>query len=373
MSAFSFRHAARTATAALFAVAAALCVQCAAQGEAKWDCTSHDFGFVDENSKEAVCSFSLTNCGDSALFIKRVKTTCGCTVASFSHEPVVPGQSTEINVKFTANGRPGPFSKSVFVYTNGLERSTRLTISGTMLGTQASVKRYFPIESGAAMLTRATVPLGDVQKGELKNGGLEVYNYSKERIVLSFGETEPYVSAMAVPDTVPPGATATVTLFLNSAQSEKWGWNEERVPLIVTPIDVSATPHTTALTISSTIVDDFGNLTPEQAAKAPRAQFNRTSLDLGVLPEEGFSQAEITLKNTGKSKLLLRSVDTHHKALTATASNNEAKPGKEIVVTIRADISKIDSNILDSFILVHTNDPVHPSQKVRVVGLKRNK
>ena len=82
-----------------------------------FDRTEHDFGTVNEG-EIVETSFVVTNSGKSDLVITNAKATCGCTVPVWPKEPVAPGKSAEIKVKFNTNGKPNKQSKAVTLYTN---------------------------------------------------------------------------------------------------------------------------------------------------------------------------------------------------------------------------------------------------------------
>lgn len=92
--------------------------------------TAHDFGKIKEANGKVSCSFTVTNTGDMPLVITRVIASCGCTTPEFPKEPIAPGKTGDIKVTFDPTGRPGPFAKTISVYSNGKVGSYILTIRG---------------------------------------------------------------------------------------------------------------------------------------------------------------------------------------------------------------------------------------------------
>lgn len=76
-----------------------------------------DFGKVKEGEK-VQHAFKFKNIGDNPLMISDAMASCGCTVPSFSKEPVLPGAEGEIKVEFNSKGRMGKNHKSVLVVSN---------------------------------------------------------------------------------------------------------------------------------------------------------------------------------------------------------------------------------------------------------------
>lgn len=94
------------------------------------DTISHDFGTISEKAGNVTYTFIITNKGDGPLVITRVIASCGCTTPEWSKEPIAAGKKGEVKVTFNPEGRIGPFSKSISVYSNGKDGSFIFTIKG---------------------------------------------------------------------------------------------------------------------------------------------------------------------------------------------------------------------------------------------------
>lgn len=79
-----------------------------------------DLGDIKEGAKpEAV--FVLENRGQADLVVERTRTGCGCTIVSKltdQQKIIPPGESQELRVSLHSKGRPGPFSKPIYVTSN---------------------------------------------------------------------------------------------------------------------------------------------------------------------------------------------------------------------------------------------------------------
>jgi len=93
--------------------------------------TEIDYGTIAQNS-DPLRKFKFKNAGNEPLVIKNAQGSCGCTVPSYKHEPVMPGESSEIEVRY-ATDRIGPFTKTVTLTTNEGTPTRVLTIKGTVL------------------------------------------------------------------------------------------------------------------------------------------------------------------------------------------------------------------------------------------------
>ena len=92
--------------------------------------TEIDYGNVVQ-AGDGVRIFKFKNTGTEPLIIKNARGSCGCTVPKWPSEPIKPGQTASIEVKYDSN-RLGSFSKTVTVETNEEVGKHVLTIKGNI-------------------------------------------------------------------------------------------------------------------------------------------------------------------------------------------------------------------------------------------------
>lgn len=93
-----------------------------------------DYGKVTKEEDSGLRVFEFTNTGNQPLLIKDAKSSCGCTVPSFSKEPIMPGKTGKIEVKYNMN--PGPIRKTITVESNAVnvdEGRVALKIKGEVI------------------------------------------------------------------------------------------------------------------------------------------------------------------------------------------------------------------------------------------------
>jgi hypothetical protein len=92
----------------------------------------HDYGNVDQGGN-GECTFTVTNTGNAPLIISMCKGSCGCTVPTCPKEPIAPGASATITVKYDTN-RVGPINKTVTITSNATnEPSKMIRIKGNIV------------------------------------------------------------------------------------------------------------------------------------------------------------------------------------------------------------------------------------------------
>jgi ABC-type transport system substrate-binding protein len=90
--------------------------------------TEIDYGTIAQGA-DPLRRFKFKNTGTEPLVIKNARGSCGCTVPSFKKEPIAPGETSEIEVRYDTQ-RIGDFQKSVTIETNEGEQARVLMIKG---------------------------------------------------------------------------------------------------------------------------------------------------------------------------------------------------------------------------------------------------
>lgn len=86
----------------------------------------HDFGTIEQGAPQET-SFKFTNTGNAPLIITDAKSSCGCTVPNPPKDPIAPGESSELVVKFNGSGQ-NQVTKTITVTANTAKGSEVLRI-----------------------------------------------------------------------------------------------------------------------------------------------------------------------------------------------------------------------------------------------------
>lgn len=93
--------------------------------------STHDFGKIKVGTP-VTAVFTFTNTGNAPLSITNVAPSCGCTVSSYTQEPVVPGKTGFIKATYNAK-HAGAFNKSINVTANTATGNMQLFIKGEVI------------------------------------------------------------------------------------------------------------------------------------------------------------------------------------------------------------------------------------------------
>ncbi|MEC8537560.1 MAG: DUF1573 domain-containing protein [Bacteroidota bacterium] len=97
--------------------------------EIKFDMEVWEFGEINEGDVIDTI-FTFTNVGKEPLIISNAKAGCGCTVPQWPKEPIAPGETGKIAVKFNSKGKPGPQNKPVTLTMNTTPNTMKLRLVG---------------------------------------------------------------------------------------------------------------------------------------------------------------------------------------------------------------------------------------------------
>ncbi|GAB1453122.1 DUF1573 domain-containing protein [Draconibacterium sp.] len=96
-----------------------------------FESTVHDYGTIAQGSDGAY-EFKFKNDGKTPLILSNVRSSCGCTVPSWTKEPVAPGKEGSIKVVYNTHSI-GNFNKSVTVSSNAKNSEVILQIKGNVI------------------------------------------------------------------------------------------------------------------------------------------------------------------------------------------------------------------------------------------------
>ena len=90
-----------------------------------------DFGTIQQGS-EPFRVAKFVNNGSEPLLVKSANGSCGCTVPTWPKDPIMPGETGEIKIRYDTN-RVGDINKTVTVQTNIEGKQLVLAVKGKIL------------------------------------------------------------------------------------------------------------------------------------------------------------------------------------------------------------------------------------------------
>jgi hypothetical protein len=198
-----------------------------AQGIMNFANDTHDFGTINEGSL-AEYEFEFTNTGDQPIEISKVQASCGCTAPSWSKEAILPGKKGRVKASFDSNGRPGPFAKTLSVYSNAKKTMMLLNIKGYVLaknesGNTAEGNKYEAntnpknITPPTLKLDRYDFHFGKVESGEKIRQQFNIFNAGRTNLIITALESKcNCITFSLTQGVVAPDQSAILELTLNA-------------------------------------------------------------------------------------------------------------------------------------------------------------
>ncbi|MCD7932627.1 MAG: DUF1573 domain-containing protein [Tannerellaceae bacterium] len=335
------------------------------------DNNMYDFGNIIETDGEVTHDFIIKNVGTAPLVITRVTASCGCTTPEWTKAPIDPGKTASIKVTFDPKGRPGPFRKSISVYSNGQKSPQQMIVTGNVTIRPAAPAVAYPYPMGDLKLSSKKVNFNSIRKDESLGEKIYVKNDGEETLFLKKGRLPAYIIAELRPEVLQPGETGEITLLYDARMAKKMGRIYNELPLQIERIDRKNVSG--KIDITANIIENTGKV----GSNAPVAYFPETQIDFGTVEEKGLKIPALGSKptetlmiiNRGKSNLIIYSVTCDNEIVDVSGGKKELKPGAS--ATYKVSVRPKDIKVkLDTNIHVVSNDPAAPVKLIKVTAEK---
>lgn len=198
----------------------------------KWITKEYDFGTIREASGPVTGSVSFVNTGTEGTFIHSVRPSCGCTGASYPHGEIAPGDTAVVTFTYNPIGRPGNFEKGIKIYVGEEKELTVAKIRGTVIGSPETLAYQYPHECGALRMDTYLLTTGKLPRGASRHLFINVYNQGEEAITPWLENDDAALNIEVTPREIAPGATGTITFYVNTKKEKHDGMFEYPVVLI---------------------------------------------------------------------------------------------------------------------------------------------
>ena len=340
----------------------AACAAGFAQAKATFDKKVHEFGVV-LWKHPATATFTVKNDGDKPLVISNVTTSCGCTEADWTKDPIAPGAKGVITTTFDAKAL-GHFYKDIGVYCNASDRPIYLMISGEVSADPKNYTLTHPIEIGAIRLDKDAIEFDDTHKGDKPTMEIQVANTTSEVYTPVLMHLPPYLEAVAVPERIGKKATGKIKVTLDTEKLPKFGLTTATVYLSRFPGDKVSDEN--SIPVSAVLLPDFSNMSQEQRLNPPAVELSAEELTFSALAENEKKSQKVVVKNVGKSDLEITDLQVFNSALGVQLKKRVLKPGASTKMKITAYGKFLKKVKGTPRVLMITNDPNCPKVIVKV-------
>ena len=327
---------------------------------------SYDYGDLQEDIKYATHRFEFTNIGNQDLLINNVVSSCGCTVPTWTREPVPPGGKGYIETKYETINRLGKFKKTVSVYTNSQTASVLfLDIEGNVIRPQSTViGAAAPETIGGLFFDKGSVVFEPLYDNRIDTQYIKLQNttlYTTTFTPLNPDDYPKYITIQNFPNTLEPKEFAKIRVIIDGKQAPGYGFGAFQVPVLSDNVVMPAM----GLNITYSRKQYFPKYNAKQLALQPKINIKNPMHDFGQQTSGDYLYCNYEFTNTGKKELEIKQVSADCACFRLKFPKMKIAPGEKITVQgIFDTVTKNGSKTIGCEII--TNDPMSPSKWVYV-------
>ena len=326
------------------------------------DKTVHNFGDIKMKSGPVSCTFTITNTSNEPAVIYQVITSCGCTDASWTKEPIMPKKTGKVSVTYTNDEGPYPFDKTITVYISSVKKPVLLKIRGVSVDETKTLEESYPETAGPVALKSFEFNCGTLEQGKTKTDAALIANLSEKPLEVTFQDVSENLEISVTPNPIPARSTAEIS-FTVSADRELWGNNK----YYATPVSNGKVYGERQLCVKAFTRENFEKLSGSERSNGPRPKFDESTFQAGMVKQGEKVHAQFTFLNEGQKPFGVYKVDIDapqwaHSRIPPT------QPGKKTTFTVDIDTSALPKGEMMVIVSLITNSPLRPIVNLFITG-----
>jgi len=325
----------------------------------------HNFGQINNTTKEVSFTFEYVNKGNAPCIIKSVNPDCKCAIATWSSKPTKPGEKSIIKIQLEITDINGSFSKKIIVMSNAIRPEKVLILAGKVMNNSATEE--FEYSVGDLGVKSKHINIGIINKGEIKTKTVPIINRSKKPMKIQAEDIPEYVSLKIEPETINPGDRGLIIVTYNSNEINEWDNIIDRTTFIINDKKFSKQK----VAITANICEDFSGISPEEALLSPIAFYGTTTKYLDTIKTTNEIDLKFLVRNDGKSTLVIRDVNPSCGCTAVKPEKLEIAPGDSTYINATFNPKK-QNGAFNYTITIITNDPNNYRQFLWMKGYVKN-
>jgi len=332
-------------------------------GVVEFDKTVHDFGDILQTDGPKTCTYKVKNISSEPVAIFEVVSSCGCTDAKWTREPIQPGASGTISATYKNEDGPYPFDKTLTVYISALNKPVILRLRGVVHEKPVPLAElYGPGRIGNLGLKERVFKAGNMDQGGFRSDEVKVANLGSAPLEVGFTNLSPQLSVSVEPNPIPAGELA-VMRFTVKANRELWGKNY----YYATPV-LNGKKASEKLSWWAVTKEDFSTWTEEQRQSAAQPIFDESTAIFDVVEKGRVVTAVYNYTNRGKSPLHIYKLDADAPGV-SVVSMEDCPAGESGSVTVSLDTSLLPEGDATVMMTLITNSPLRPIINLFLAGV----
>lgn len=339
------------------------------------DTQVYNFGTIEEAKGLASHVFTIENKGDAPLVITRVTASCGCTRPEWTKEPIAKGKTGTIKVTYNPQGRPGPFYKTITIFSNADKSRYNLAIKGSVTAKPQMPVITYPYTIGNLKLHTKNILFNNLRQNETLGERINIRNEGKASMEISLGKLPHFITAEIKPSKLAPNEEGIITFLINGHEIKHKGRQQLNVPLEIK--ETGSKTVSEELTVSANVIDDFSKMSTKEKSKGASIHISGSLLDFGQISsnknKKPFTNNKMTgtvdITNEGKSDLIIYSFTSDNEIININRGKKVIKPGE--TTTYKVSIRPKDVKVrLEALVNIICNDPNGPVRLLKVTAHK---
>lgn len=324
---------------------------------------THNFGQI-EWKRPVTVEYAITNTGDKPLVLTNVTTSCACSVADWTKEPIAPGAKGTVKASFDAKAL-GHFEKTVGIYSNAEPHLVYLKFAGEVVEEVKDFTKTLPYAIGNIRIDRNEIAFPDSYRGENPTLTFNIVNLSDRPYEPVLMHLPPYLKMEKEPNVLLKGKKGTIKLTLDASLLQDYGLTQTSVYLSRFAGDKVSEEN--EIPVSAILLPDFSRMTAKDSLNAPAMNLSETNIDLSVpLIKKSKASYEILIANSGKTPLVISKLQVFNSSVGVSLKKTVLPPDgmTKLKVTIRKrDVGNKKHHLR---ILMITNDPLRPKVEINI-------
>lgn len=324
---------------------------------------THNFGQI-EWKRPVTVEYTITNTGNRPLVLTNVTTSCACTVADWTKEPIAPGEKGIVKASFDAKAL-GHFEKSVGIYSNATPNLVYLKFIGEVVQEIKDYTQTHPYAIGDLRIDRDEFAFPDMYRGQKSTLTFSVANLSDRPYEPVLMHLPPYLTMEAEPKVLLKGKKGTVKLTLDAGQLKDYGLTQTSVYLSRFAGD--KVNEENEIPVSVVLLPDFSRMTAQDSLNAPAVRVSESDIDVSVpLIKKKKTSYNILIANAGRTPLVISKLQVFSPSVEVRLKKTVLAPDgmtKLKVIVHKRDVNNKRRHLR---VLMITNDPLRPKVEINI-------
>ncbi|MBO4281855.1 MAG: DUF1573 domain-containing protein [Bacteroidales bacterium] len=336
----------------------------------KFSETNFDFYSIKEADGVVTHDFLVTNLGETD--VKILSTTADNPAVRFEWSKSVLKKYDKVHMKAYLDPQNMRYSFRIPVQVVTLTGkkdtvSYSLRLGGYVVPTPTTKAELYSMQEGNLKYKNNTVSIRRMHRNEIKQDTIWFYNVWDSAMTFKPGTMPPAVKIIDLTPTVGPNEEGYVVFQYSAAAKNDWGSVWDKFTIVTN--DPLPKDHHNSKTfyITADIYDDFASWSEEQLQNAPHILIDSEEYNFGQCIIGEVIEHEFTVKNIGKSPLVVHKVKTSCGCTTSNLEKETLLPGESTKIKAKfSTYGKHGGQVKDIYVI--TNDPDQPKVTLKIIG-----